>query len=49
MKEYMKPTMFIMMLEAEDVITSSNIWQEPDIKENEDIWEDFYNSGRRKT
>jgi hypothetical protein len=32
-----------MMLEAEDVITSSNIWQEPDIKENEDIWEDFYN------
>jgi hypothetical protein len=43
MKEYMKPTMFIMMLESEDVITSSNIWQEPDIKENEDIWEDFYN------
>jgi hypothetical protein len=43
MKEYMKPTIFIMRLEAEDVITSSNIWQEPDIKENEDIWEDFYN------
>lgn len=43
MKEYMKPTMFIMMLEAEDVITSSSNWQEPDIKENEDIWEDFYN------
>lgn len=43
MKEYMKPTMFIMMLEAEDVITSSSNWQQSDIKENEDIWEDFYN------
>lgn len=43
MKEYMKPTMFIMMLEAEDVITSSSNWQQGNIKENEDIWEDFYN------
>ena len=43
MKEYMKPTMFIMMLEAEDVITFSSNWQQSDIEENEDIWEDFYN------
>jgi hypothetical protein len=43
MKEYMKPTMFIMMLEAEDVITSSSDWQQGNIEENEDIWEDFYN------
>jgi hypothetical protein len=43
MKEYMKPTMFIMMLEAEDVITSSSNWQQGNIEENEDIWEDFYN------
>jgi hypothetical protein len=43
MKEYMKPTIFIMMLEAEDVITSSSNWQQGNIEENEDIWEDFYN------
>jgi hypothetical protein len=43
MKEYMKPTIFIMRLEAEDVITSSSNWQQGNIEENEDIWEDFYN------
>jgi hypothetical protein len=43
MKEYMKPTIFIMMLEAEDVITSSSNWQQGNIEENEDVWEDFYN------
>jgi hypothetical protein len=32
-----------MMLEAEDVITSSSNWQQGNIEENEDIWEDFYN------
>ena len=43
MKEYMKPNMLIVMLDAEDVITQSKIWQESTIQENEDIWEDFYN------
>ena len=43
MKEYMEPNMFIIMLEAEDVITTSTSWQEPFVQENEDLWEDFYN------
>ena len=43
MKEYMKPTMSIFMLDAGDVITSSTNWKEPFVQENEDIWEDFYN------
>ena len=43
MKEYMKPNMFIIMLEAEDVITASSNWQQPSVEENEGIWEDFYN------
>ena len=42
MKEYMKPNMLIVMLEAEDVITTSNNWQQPTVEENEDIWGDFY-------
>ena len=43
MKEYRNPTMLIIMLDAEDVITESSIWQEPFVQENEDLWEDFYN------
>ena len=42
MKEYMKPNMLIVMLEAEDVITASTNWQESSVQQNEDIWEDFY-------
>ena len=42
MKEYMKPTMLIIMLNAEDVITTSNSWQQSSVEENEQIWEDFY-------
>ena len=42
MKEYMKPTMLIIMLNAEDIITTSNGWQQSNVEENEQIWEDFY-------
>ena len=42
MKEYMKPTMLIIVLDSEDVLTTSSGWQESSVKKNEDIWEDFY-------
>ena len=42
MKEYMKPNMLIVMLDAEEVITTSTSWQESSVEKNEDIWEDFY-------
>ena len=43
MKEYMKPNMLIVMLDDEDVITTSSNWQDASVHGNEDIWEDFYN------
>ncbi len=42
MKEYMQPNMFIVMLDDEDVITTSSNWQDASVQGNEDIWEDFY-------
>ena len=43
MKEYMTPNMRIVMLDVEDIITTSTNWQDTSVQENEDIWEDFYN------
>ena len=42
MKKYIKPSMLIMALNCEDIITTSNVWEDSIVKENEDIWEDFY-------
>lgn len=42
MKNYMKPLIFVIKLETEDVITTSGDWMQPEVAQNEGVWEDFY-------
>lgn len=43
MKNYMKPLMFVIKLETEDVITTSgDDWMQPEVAQNEGVWGDFY-------
>ena len=42
MKEYMKPTMLVIMLETEDLVRTSSDWMQSEVGENEDVWQDFY-------